>query len=155
MKSLISIEQYLMENGILTCAFRGDSMKPFLKQGRDFFTVRLKTDEKCKKYDVILYRRQPNRLVLHRIISVREHDYVVLGDNCMTKEFGIRDSDIIGVVTSFRRKGKEITVADWQYRMYAQIWVSIHPLLIVFKRIYLTSKCKVKGWFYIEKVRDD
>lgn len=68
-------------------------MLPMLKQGRDSFTVKKKTTQRCRKYDVILYRRPPDSYVLHRVIAVREHDYVVLGDNCINKEY-VKDSDI-------------------------------------------------------------
>ena len=72
--------------------------------------------------------------MLHRIIQVREDDYVILGDNCIGKEYGIRDEDIIGVLTSFTFRGKNITVSDWRYQIYCHIWVTLHPLRISAKK---------------------
>lgn len=134
MNNTSSIEAYLNEHGTLTYTFKGVSMNPLLKQGRDLFTVASKTSARCKKYDVVLYRRPPNQLVLHRVVEVRENDYVILGDNCIAKEYGIRDKDIIGVMVSCNRKGKVISVADWRYRLYSHIWVAIHPGIILLKQ---------------------
>lgn len=88
-------EEYLAQNGELTYTNVGVSMLPMIKQGRDLFTLTKKTEARCQKYDVVLYRRPPNHYVLHRIVEVRERDYVILGDNCMNKEYGITDEDIL------------------------------------------------------------
>lgn len=111
-------EEYLEENGQLTYKNVGVSMLPLLKQGRDLFTLNRKTSERCKKYDVVLYRRPPDKYVLHRIIEVREEDYVIRGDNCINNEYGITDKDILGVMTSFIHKGKEYSVNDFRYKVY-------------------------------------
>lgn len=134
MSDVKTYEQYLAENGSLTYTFKGVSMKPMLTQGRDLFTVVAKGPQRCKKYDVVLYRRPPNQYVLHRIIQVRQEDYVILGDNCIGKEYGIRDEDIIGVLTSFTFRGKTIAVSDWRYQMYCRVWVLLHPLRILVKK---------------------
>lgn len=135
MNKSTTYEEYLADHGELTYRIKGVSMKPMLKQGRDLFTVTAKGPQRCKKYDVVLYRRPPEEYVLHRIIEVRENDYVILGDNCVNKEYGIRDEDVLGVMTSFVRKGKTISVMDWQYRLYSHFWVAIHPLINFYKRV--------------------
>jgi len=130
----ITYEQYLEERGSLTYTFKGCSMNPMLKQGRDLFTVKAKTPERCRKYDVVLYRRPPNQYVLHRIIEVREKDYVILGDNCIRKEYGIQDEDIIGVLTGFVRDGRTYSVTDRRYRLYVHVWCSLYyPRMVIMK----------------------
>lgn len=119
-------EEYLAEHGELTYTNVGVSMLPMIKQGRDLFTLAKKTEVRCKKYDVVLYRSPPNRYVMHRIVEVREKDYVILGDNCVNKEYGITDADILAVLTSFVRKGKEYSVTDKKYLRYAKFWYAIY-----------------------------
>lgn len=135
--------EHLEKYGTLTYRNVGISMMPLLKQGRDIFTVTKKTSERCKKYDVVLYKRPPQQFVLHRVIKVRENDYIILGDNCINKEYGITDNDIIGVMTEFVRKGKKITVNDRIYRLYSFIWVNFADVRIFLKKV----KIKTKGIF--------
>ncbi len=129
------IEAYLKEHGTLTYRNVGTSMMPLLKQGRDVFTLSKKTSERCKKNDVALYKRSDHVYVLHRIVEVREKDYVFLGDNCVSREYGIRDEDIVGVMTSFIRKGRRVYVDDPDYQVYVWIWSHTTGLRILLKRI--------------------
>jgi len=96
-------------------------MMPLLRQGKDLFTVRKKGAERCKKGDVVLYRRPPDQYVLHRIVEVRPDDYVILGDNCVAREYGIRDEDILGILTGYTRDGKEHSVTENGYRAYSEM----------------------------------
>lgn len=138
-------EEYLAQHGELTFTNVGVSMLPMIKQGRDLFTLTKKTDERCKKYDVVLYRRPPNQYVLHRIVEVREQDYVILGDNCMNKEYGITDADILAVLTKFVRKGKEYSVTDKGYLWYAKCWYAIYPVRRLLKKLKCLSHRVLSG----------
>ena len=138
-------EEYLEQNGSMTYSNVGVSMMPLLRQGRDLFTVRKKGGERCKKYDVVLYRRPPSHYVLHRIIAVREHDYVIRGDNCIRKEYGITDADIIGVMTGYVRNGKEHSAEDAVYRLYSRVWVAAAPVRIMLQKLRLFAGRKLHG----------
>ncbi len=122
-----NIESYLREHGELTYHNKGVSMLPMLKAGRDLFHLQAKSAARCKKYDVVLYKRGRS-YVLHRIVEVRPNDYVILGDNCINKEYGITDENILGVLTSFVRNGHEISVDDPIYQVYSKVWYWIYPL---------------------------
>lgn len=128
-------EAYLERYGELTYRTVGTSMLPMLKQDRDLFTVRKKGGERCRKYDVVLYRRPPSHYVLHRIVEVREKDYVILGDNCVGREYGITDDDIIGVLTGFVHRGRQYSADDLSYRLYSRLWCLAYPLRMVIKRL--------------------
>ena len=138
-----SIAEYLAENETLTYTNVGVSMLPLLRQGKDLFILRRKGPGRCKKGDVALYRRG-NQYVLHRIVEVRPADYVALGDNCVTKETGIQDSAIIGVMTGFVRNGKEHSVRDWGYRLYSHFILHTMGPRIILKKI----RIRAKGWLH-------
>ena len=134
MSELISFEEYLEKHGSLTYANVGASMLPLLRQDKDLFTVRKKGAERCKVGDVVIYRRPPEQYVLHRIIEVRPDDYVILGDNCITKETGIRDEDILGVLTGFTRGGKKHSVEEAGYRVYSTVIMRTILLRVFLKK---------------------
>lgn len=132
-------EEELERTGSFTFTNIGVSMLPLLKQGRDLFTIS-KKQGRCKKYDVVLYKRPPASYVLHRVVEVREQDYVILGDNCYNKEYGITDAEIIGVMTAFVRKGKQYAVAHKGYRLYARIWYWLYPI----RKIYIRLRNRIR-----------
>lgn len=109
-------------------------MLPLLRQGKDLFFIEKKGAERCRVGDVILYRRK-RQYVLHRVIEVRPEDYVILGDNCYVKEYGIKDCDILAVMTSFIRNGREHSVNELAYRIYSFVWLRSAPI-----RIYLRQR---------------
>lgn len=123
----MKFEAYLDTYGELTYRFQGVSMMPMLRQGRDTFTVAKKTDTRCKKYDVALYRRG-EQYVLHRVVKVTQDAYVFLGDNCLYKEYNIRDADILGLMVSFQRDSREFSATHWSHQLYARIWYFLYPL---------------------------
>ncbi len=128
-----SLEKYLSEQGKIISSNVGVSMLPLLRQGKDLFFIEKKGAERCKVGDVVLYRRK-RQYVLHRIIEVRPDDYVILGDNCTLKEYGIKDSDILAVMTSFIRNGREHSVNELAYRVYSFVWLKLAPMRIFLKR---------------------
>lgn len=139
-------EEELNRKGSFTYTCSGISMLPLLRQRKDLFTIE-KKQGRCEKYDVVLYKRYPESYVLHRVVEVQEKDYVILGDNCLNKEYGIRDEDIIGVMTSFVRNGKEYSVSHRGYRVYAVVWFKLYPL----RRLWMKCKIKCRGILKKEK----
>jgi len=128
-------EEELNRTGSFTYTCSGVSMLPLLRQHKDLFTIEKKPG-RYKKFDVVLYKRPPKSYVLHRVVEVREKEYVILGDNCMNKEYGIRDADILGVMTSFVRNGREISVTNKGYRIYVAVWYFLYPL----RRVWMMGK---------------
>ena len=147
MTETLNFEKYLDENGILIYSNVGISMLPLLRQGKDLFILEKKKSERFKIGDVVLYRRN-NKYVLHRIIDVRENDYVILGDNCTEKEYGIKNVDILAIMTGFIRNGKKYSINDFIYKIYLLIWLKTTSTRIFMKKLihhlknYLKGKCK-------------
>ena len=101
---------------------KGTSMLPLLYPERDIVLVKRKeASVRCKVSDVILFERKNGDCVLHRIVSVDEKEYCVVGDNCTYCERVI-DDQILGVMTTFTRKGKTIHTCNIWYRLYSILW---------------------------------
>ncbi len=127
MSTALGFEEILKRDGVLVYKTQGVSMRPMLKQNRDLVTIR-PVSGRLKKYDVPLYRKKGGGYLLHRIIAVTENGYVIRGDNTYVKELNVTDSDIVGVLTAFKRKGKDYTVESRGYRLYAHVWNFLYPL---------------------------
>lgn len=122
-----TFEEQLAKTGKLIYTNKGDSMMPLIKQDRDLLIIE-PVHGRLKKYDVPLYKRDNGQYVLHRILKVREQDYVICGDNRWSKEYGITDKHIIGVLTAVVRDGKEISVNDRKYKLYVHLWCDLFPV---------------------------
>lgn len=133
-----SFEEQLDKYGKLIYTNVGDSMMPLIRQDKDLLIIE-KPKGRLKKYDVPLYRRDSGQYVLHRILEVRKNDYVICGDNRWTKEYGITDRHIIGVLTGIVRNGKTIPATDRKYQLYVHIWCGFPPI-----RFAIRVKQKIK-----------
>ena len=105
---------------------RGISMLPMLRQGIDS-VVLSPLPGKLKKYDLPLYQRDDGHFVLHRIVEVRD-TYTCIGDNQFEYEHGLRQDQMIALVTAFTRGKREIPVTNPGYRIYCHIWHWSRPL---------------------------
>ncbi len=119
--------EIIQRDGKLIYTNKGDSMMPLIKEGRDLLVIE-KVSGKLKKFDVPLYRRDSGQYVLHRIVKVRQNDYVICGDNRIHFEYGITDRHIIGVLTAVIRNGKELSVKSTKYKLYVYLWYVLFPV---------------------------
>lgn len=119
------VVEKLNNGGKVTFTPKGKSMLPMLRDGEDV-VVLSKPQGRLRLFDVPLYKRQNGVYVLHRIVNFdADGSYVLCGDNQFQYEHGIKDEDIIGVVTAFYRKGKTYTVKSISYRLYVNFWYYI------------------------------
>ena len=138
------IKEKIDNGGTVKLPITGTSMLPLLVWGRD--TVDIIKCENPKKGDIIFYLRDNGQFVLHRIVGVDEEGYVLCGDNQWRLERGIRDHNIIAVVTSITRKGKTFEVTSLPYRIYSKVWM----VLIPFRKLILDLSRKPK--YYLKKI---
>lgn len=133
----LRIEEVLATEGVYLCTTVGVSMEPLLKNRRDTVEIRPPRG-RLQKYDVALYRRGPS-YVLHRVVRVLPDSYVICGDHCVTREYDIRDEQIVGVMTAFWRKGHYIKADNRLYRLWAVVHCALFwlraPLLQLRYRI--------------------
>lgn len=143
-------EQELSEKGALIYTTVGMSMRPFLHSGQDLMIIKARGVERLHARDVVLYRRKSGKYVLHRIMAVRRDDYILCGDNCWDLEPGIRDEQILGVLTAVVRNGEHIDVNSSGYRAKVFTWWLLYPIrAVVFwcrnkiGKLWVTIKRKV------------
>lgn len=138
------IEDEIRKHGSGVFVNVGDSMMPLLRERADLIHIERCTG-RLKKYDVPLYKRDNGQYVLHRILKVREQDYVICGDNRYRKEYGITDRHIIGVMTGVTRDGKWLSVQDGRYRLYVHLWCDFFVVRAGILRIRAFAKRLRRG----------
>lgn len=121
----LSAEAALTQKGIFATTVSGVSMRPMLAGRRDTAVISPITAP-LRKYDVVLFRRG-EQLVLHRIVDIRGAQYIIRGDNCVGSDL-VGKEQILGILTQFTRKGRQISVSAPGYRLYCRLWVASHPL---------------------------
>ena len=142
-----SFEEILNKTGTLVYKTRGVSMRPLLRQNRDVVVLTAKDPAvRCRRLDAVLFKRQNGAYVLHRILKVRPHDYWIVGDNCISGE-EVREEQVLAVLTSVKRNGREIRAADPGYRIYAHLWGDLWPVRFVLLR------CRNLAFRVLRKIR--
>ncbi len=134
-----SYEEILAKDGVFVYTNIGYSMMPLLRQRKDIIEISRKTQERCRKYDVVLYKWK-GKYILHRVIKVLPEGYKVLGDHNTFIDPPVTDDMILGIMTRVIRDGKSITPDNVWYKLYVHLWCDFYPV-----RIFLI---KVKAFIY-------
>lgn len=140
-----TFEEELKEKGVLVYTNVGTSMRPLIRQGKDVMIISSldKLGRDLRKMDVPLYKRDSGQYVLHRIIKVTKDGYVIRGDNTYSNEYGVTDSQILGVLSGIIRNGKEISLNSFGYKVYSYFWLYtyyIRKVVVWMKRKNRLSK---------------
>lgn len=112
--------------------FRGISMLPMLRQGRDQVEVS-PLPSRLKKYDLPVYQYPSGKYVMHRVVEVKDDHYICNGDNLLQMET-VYPHQMIALVTAFTRDGKRIEVTDPKYQLYCRFWCVTRPVRHIWKR---------------------
>lgn len=120
------IEEGIKNNGKFRFYPKGKSMLPLLVEGED--SVVFISPDNIKKYDMILYRRVNNGYVLHRVIGIRNEEYLLCGDNQCEIEKGIKKEQILAKVECFYKGEKLVDVNNPRYLKYAKNRVASIPI---------------------------
>lgn len=118
-----TIEEELERQDYILLQTTGISMEPLLHNRRSSVVIQ-KAPPTLKKYDVVLFRRAATEeYVLHRVLKVRENDYLICGDNGIYKEPVSRER-ILGIMTGFYpdEDSKLVPCEDKEYRKYLRMF---------------------------------
>ena len=114
----------------------GSSMTPFLVGGRD--TVYLSRLERpARRGDILLYRRDNGKYILHRVWRVeKDGTLTIVGDAQTQLERGIRQDQIIAVVTAVIHKGQRMAPGSFWWEFFEKVWIRMVPLRGLVRRIH-------------------
>lgn len=116
------IKESIKDGGRFTMMTAGTSMKPLLRNRKDY-VVLAKPEGQLKKYDIPLYKRPSGQYTLHRVMKVTENGYTMCGDNQLIFEKNVREDSVIAVVSKVIKNGKEIDLKTSKiYQFYVFLW---------------------------------
>lgn len=119
-----NIERSIKELGYAVVPITGTSMLPLFKEGRDLVELESCSQERLKKGNVVLYKKNDGTLVLHRIIRVENGEFfTVLGDHQFNNDERVNKNQIIAVACGFFIKGRYVNEKTRWYRLYKKIWL--------------------------------
>ena len=131
--------ELLEETEAVPLVISGSSMTPFLVHGRD--TVYLsKVKQPLRRGDMVLYRRDGGSYILHRIFRVEAGGYTMVGDAQTRLEPGIRQDQVLAVVTAVRRKGKLLQKGSFWWDFFEKVWIRMVPLRPGMRKAYAWMK---------------
>lgn len=119
----------------VTLGVSGNSMAPLWRHQRDSVVLCAWDHTPLKRGDVPLYIRKNGQFTLHRVVRVTENGYVMAGDAQTVLEKGIRDDQILAVVTAFTREGKYTLCTDTRYQLYVFFRLLSRPLRHFWQRL--------------------
>ena len=124
------------EVAALPLVISGSSMTPFLADGRD--TVYLaRLERPVRRGDMLLYQRIGGQYVLHRVWKAEKDGTFTMGGDAQTElEHGIREAQIIAIVTSVVRKGKSMAPGGFWWEFFEKVWIRMVPLRPLFWKAY-------------------
>lgn len=120
------IEELVSSGHSVKIPIQGNSMYPFLIEGRDH--VSIKKDGTISKGDIILVKTPEHQYILHRVYNISHDKYILMGDRnlhilevCMKK-------NIIGKVYEIERNGKKINPYSFSEKIKATVWRTLRPV---------------------------
>lgn len=149
MENKTSIEEVLKQNGRYVSTTVGVSMYPMLRNRTDTIVIE-PYEGRLNKYDIPLYKKG-DTYILHRIVKVLPDSYVICGDNCINKEYGITDDMILGVLTQFYRGDHLVDMNRSWYKIYSRVWAKSYP----FRRLLKKCVGKIKRGKQSGKTKDE
>ena len=121
----------------------GGSMVPFLHHG-DTVCLNL-LDTPPRRGDVVLYRRESGRYILHRISRMnRDGSVIMVGDAQQELELLPSRDMICARVTSAWHQGKLCRPGQLRWWFYARVWLRLRPVRHFLMRLRGKKAIKMK-----------
>ncbi len=142
------LRELIYEGHSVRLNVRGQSMMPFLLDGRDSVIIE-PINRELRKGDIAIFQRQNGTYIMHRIYKVdRENKQCYfVGDAQKQIEGPIETQRVFGIITKAYRRGKWIDSTNFVWWFYDKGWGLIRPfrtrlLLLTISLRQRLKKCK-------------
>ena len=118
----------------------GSSMQPLIRRGKDLVTI-APLQGLLKKGDVVLFRTDSGRYVVHRVWKMKEEQVRTLGDNCVNPDAWIPKEYVLGQAICYSRNGRKHRLDTCFARLWGRAWMAIFPVRVVYIRLRKYAGC--------------
>lgn len=122
------IRRLISEGKTVSIRAKGNSMNPFIEHMRDEMTMGPWKDEDIRKGCVALVKDTKGNYLIHRIIKRDKETVTLIGDGNVGLYETAEISNIIGIMYSVNRKGKEWNADSKVWKLYSWFWMLLLPL---------------------------
>ena len=112
------IDEVISSGGEFRLYPRGTSMMPLLREGLD--SVLLVSPRDVSVNDIVLYKRDDGHFVLHRVVKIKNGEYIMCGDNQYILERGITASHLLARVKCVFREDIRVELDNKNYVKYVK-----------------------------------
>lgn len=139
---LLSEVHRLVRRGYaVTIPVRGNSMLPFLADGRDAVVLRAHESSSLRVGTLALVRTGDGRIVLHRIVRRNGRHLWLQGDGNVAQVEEADLADVLAVAVAVVRKERTYPVSGRAWRFYSWCWLHLghwrRYVLAVYRRLAL------------------
>lgn len=122
------IEDTIKAGGCVPLVVTGNSMNPFLKDGKDTVWLKVCTESDFKRGKILLFRRTDGKIVLHRVRKVLPDGELVMNGDAQYWCENIKKEQAVAVVAFIEKNGKKKSCDSLIYRMRTEAWQILKPL---------------------------
>lgn len=127
-KIIMEMINYAMQGNQIRILGKGNSMRPLLRDGKDYAILeRIVNKQDLKRGDIVFYYSH-GHFVLHRIFQRMNDGARMLGDGNNLVEDTVLWKHIYLKAVALERDGKQISLERWYLRLYGFVWMGIRPL---------------------------
>ena len=128
------VDELLKEGREVIITPKGNSMLPFIKNGRDEVTL-VRLDRPAEVGDILLVKIG-DRFVMHRVFAVDGDAITLMGDGNVYGKEHCKSADVIGLVTEIHKEGGKVVIPG-----KGKLWRLLRPfrryILAIYKRVIL------------------
>lgn len=115
-----SVESVLGEGGRVRIRVKGNSMRPFLRDGRDTAVLAPLQARRLRRGMLLLFRYR-GQVILHRLRHTGHDHLTAAGDgNYRASEYPVRE-DVIGYAEAIEKNGRTIKYLSARWRMLSAV----------------------------------
>lgn len=137
-------EKIIAEGGAIPLVVSGNSMNPFLVDGKDTVWLCAPDEKNTIKGSILLFRRESGVLVLHRVRKVLPDGVLIMNGDAQKWCEAVDFSQIVAAVSHTEKNGKKVSCNSPSYLFLCAVWRILMPV-----RPYLLTL-----WRKIKKITD-